>query len=283
MRVIVDSNRLRSEELRAFLGQQPENNAVLTDYAWMEIYKGDPAVALPESLSILSSFSSQVIILKGTKAVGALDPIAPGLANRMIMKGASREFQRTVAAVQRLKEGDRRTLPAVLAHGKAARTQINKVQSDAAQLTPALKELESVFTAKGIKEIRTASTYSKSIIDKALGSADHLYESFRVRHPLRPKAAKVSSLINAFMWRFSLASVVYVITWIRQGSQIKRRPEIITNDLIDLNFATFATYFNELMTGDNRLIDTHIELRTILHALGARVPARVYQQITPLV
>ena len=39
-RVVIDSNRLQSDELRVFLSLTCDNYAVLTDYAWMEAYKG---------------------------------------------------------------------------------------------------------------------------------------------------------------------------------------------------------------------------------------------------
>lgn len=273
MRVIVDSNRLRSDELRWFLASNPHHAAVITDYAWMEAYKGNSIVAIGKSLGILCEFPEQVIILKGTKAVGALDSSSPGLANRMIIPSAKKEFQRTSAATIKLQNGDKSAIPAILLHELAAKKQMDRILADAADLTPALKDIESVFTSAEIKSIRTAPAYPSEVIEKVLAAADRMYHNFRRAHPSGVKAAPRKSRVNAFLYRFALASTVYVVTWIRQGSQLNKRPDALRNDLVDLNFATFGTYFNGLMTADNRLQETHSEMRVILGALGARLPA----------
>jgi hypothetical protein len=41
MRNVIDSNYLQHRGLRAYLDRSRNNFAVLTDYAWMEAYKGD--------------------------------------------------------------------------------------------------------------------------------------------------------------------------------------------------------------------------------------------------
>ena len=50
------------------------------------------------------------------------------------------------------------------------------------------------------------------------------------------------------------------------------RSERIRNDLVDLNFAVFGTYFNGLMTNDTRLLDLYVGLRVFLERFGAKMP-----------
>jgi hypothetical protein len=56
MRMVVDSNYLQSEALRDYLSASPENYAVLSDYAAMEAFKGDPQV-IYRSIEILAERS----------------------------------------------------------------------------------------------------------------------------------------------------------------------------------------------------------------------------------
>ena len=44
------------------------------------------------------------------------------------------------------------------------------------------------------------------------------------------------------------------------------------NDLIDLNFAIYGTYFNGVMTKDKDLGKFHAEIRAVLGLLRARMP-----------
>lgn len=46
IRVVIDSNSLRTDELRAFLAARPGNRAVLIDYASIEAYKTNPLLPL---------------------------------------------------------------------------------------------------------------------------------------------------------------------------------------------------------------------------------------------
>lgn len=66
MRVIIDTNRLQSEELWAFLAMSPDNRAVLPDYVLMEIMKPGRPEGVQGAFSILGQFPSQILALKGT-------------------------------------------------------------------------------------------------------------------------------------------------------------------------------------------------------------------------
>ena len=56
MRVVIDSNRMQSDELRMFLSMSLDNRAVLTDYTAMEAYKGNTLVSLQASWVVLREF-----------------------------------------------------------------------------------------------------------------------------------------------------------------------------------------------------------------------------------
>ncbi len=62
---------LESDVLRDFLSVSPQNQVVLTDYASMEAYNGDSLTNIFKSSEIIAAFPEQVIILKGTQAIGA--------------------------------------------------------------------------------------------------------------------------------------------------------------------------------------------------------------------
>ena len=239
----------------------------------MEAYKGDAAVSIFKSLQILADFPDQVVMLKGTKEIGGLDAVAPGIAERMIVPANVHRFSETSLALKQAHRGDCEVLQAIQEHEKAAKQHMDRILVDAGELTPALKDIESLFTSSEIKAIRTEYPYSLNVINKTLIAANQLYHNFRLSHPSKLKSIARKRRWNSFLFRFSLASVIYVITWMRQGSAENRKPERVRNDLVDLNFATFGTYFNGLMTGDHRLQETHAELRAVLDALGARMKA----------
>lgn len=90
-------------------------------------------------------------------------------------------------------------------------------------------------------------------------------------HPHGVKRPKYGELPNTFLYRVSLAHVVYMIQWIREGSQMNTRPEKVRNDLIDANFATFATYFDGILTNDKKLFGLYTETHVLLEIIKRNV------------
>ena len=107
---------------------------------------------------------------------------------------------------------------------------------------------------------------------KIFAAADQICDALFAQHPARPRRPSRRARHDTFFYRYSLGTVLYLLRWIRTGSQVIRRSDRIRNDFIDLNFATYGTYFNGLMSDDVKARDIHLELRHVLGIGGARMP-----------
>jgi hypothetical protein len=273
LRVVIDSNRLQSDELHSFLAVSAENFAVLTDYAWMEAYKGNSVVSIQKSMAVLRDFPEQVIVLKGTKAVSALDSRAPGIAKRMYWSRAGQEFHDTVAGLQQAQAGHPRALRQILEHGKSADRQMDKMLADMAGMPAAFLDMMHVmFTKDEIASVRAGKPHSAALVRKFFDMADYMALRFYKAHPQKPRRPTRRSRYDAFMYRFSMACLLYFLDWIREGSQLKKTPAKLRNDAIDINFATYGTYFNGVMSDDRRVRNLELQLRVLLEKVGARMP-----------
>lgn len=274
LRVVIDSNRLQSDELRAFLQADPENFAVLTDYAWMEAYKGNSVLSIQKSMAVLKDFPDQVIVLKGTRSVSALDARAPGIAKRMYWSRGGREFHDTVAGLKQAAQGHAGALKQILDHGKSADRQMDKILAGIADLPTAFSDMmDTFFTKEEVACIRAGKPYNAALTLKFLGISDQVALRFYRAHPQKPRHPSRRSRYDSFMHRFSLACLLYFLSWIRDGSQLKKTPAKLRNDIIDINFATYGTYFNGVMSEDKRVFSLQVELSIVLEAAGARVPS----------
>jgi hypothetical protein len=52
--------------------------------------------------------------------------------------------------------------------------------------------------------------------------------------------------------------------WIRRGSPKNLNPNKIRNDIVDLNFAAFGTFFDGLMTNDKKQYALYVEAKLLL-------------------
>ena len=272
MRVVIDSNRLQSDELRAFLTASGDNKAVLTDYAWMEAYKGNSVKSIVRSMAVLCDFPDQVVLLRGTKAVGALDARAPGIAERMILPRSAGQFAETVKGLRQAIEGKPKVIAQILSHGRAAEEQMAKVLADASQLPAILADIAGILSPEEVRACRKGTPYQKPMFEKVLAATNRMCDNLFGAHPGKPRRPSRKSRVNTFLFRHSLAAVLYLLDWIREGGQLDKRRDRVRNDLIDLNFATYGTYFNGVMSDDAKLRVFHEELRIVLRLLGARMP-----------
>ena len=106
MRKVIDSNHLRSRNLEDFLRASPNNIAVLPDYIAWEAYKKSPVTTLESSLSILSKWPSQVIILKSMRRIVRQSFKIEGYIDRMIDTQQTQQFKRFCQILHRTAKGD---------------------------------------------------------------------------------------------------------------------------------------------------------------------------------
>src|SRR4030095_9836574 len=99
---VVDANFLRSPLLEAYLKASSTNLVVFTDHACMESYKGTSLVNLPRSLDIVSRYAQQVLVLRSTREIVALQSRSDytTTAANLIDVGQTHGFRRFCAGVR---------------------------------------------------------------------------------------------------------------------------------------------------------------------------------------
>ena len=193
----------------------------------------------------------------------------------MVWDEQTRDFSEFCQQLKLVQAGDRRLEKAVLDHGIAATEQMEKVLKGAANLQGDMKDVSKMFNDAEIRALRTGTKYPSEIATKVMELVDELAVRAMKDHPHGVKRPKYEELPNTFLYRISLAHVVYIIRWIREGSQVGTRPEKVRNDLIDVNFATYATYFDGILTNDKKLFGLYRETHFLLNIIKRNVAKRL--------
>lgn len=271
MQYVVDSNFLRSEDLRDFLSRSRSNTVVLTDYAAMEAYKGDTLKSIFQSMAIPAEFPEQIIVLKGTKLVGALSGRTKGLRRRLINQEETKEFPLYCKALRVAQGGNSQVTSQILERGKWASEHLGGMLADMEGITDDYKGIEGTYTKDEIRKFRTGGPYSQTAIGK-LFEHIHAFTIEMIRkHPHGVKLPRAQELPNTFIFRYAVCVHLLLVRWIRDGSNPLIKPTKLRNDIVDANFATFATYFDGLLSKDKKANEIHTEARYLLHQLGAAV------------
>lgn len=267
MKLVVDSNRLQSAELRAFLSRSPKHIAVLTDYAAMEAYKGDTLVSIFKSMEVLAAFPNQVVVLKGTRAVCAQRGRAAGLQRRLIDEAQTRGFPDFVHHLHRAKLGNSSLERQLLEHGRVATEHLERMLVDAQTTGTMMEEFAALYSKSERRIIRAGENLSTEAVDKTIRIVLQIAGKAFQQHPDVKVVPRYAELSNTFIFRAALATYLLVLDWAARGGARDAAPERLRNDFVDMNFAAYATYFDGILSADAKVLRLHTELRLWLLAL----------------
>lgn len=274
VRLIIDSNCLSSTRLREFLESSRSHKAILTDYAWMEAYKSNSIAVFKKSMSVISEYPDQTLHLWGTKRISALDYRGAGLGDMMIRRGVARDFNDLIDVTNALDESSDLPLARITSHVAASKDHIDgRLLEEMRATQQAFPLMEAAFTSEEKRRIRRREPHTAELINKIMFLVGKTSAGLAKRHPDCPRGPSGKSYYNTFLFRYSLANMLYLLEWIREGSDQGKNVSKVRNDMIDLNFATYGTYFNGVMTEDRNLQSYHAGLRVVLDLLRGRMPA----------
>jgi hypothetical protein len=257
MRMVVDSNFLQSSELRHYLSKSKSNFAVLTDYAAMEAYKGNTLVSIYKSMAILSEFPKQVIILKGTQTVCGLRGRLSGLQRRLIDDRQTTEFHAYCKRLLAAENGDHRFQAQLLDLGREATVQMDRVLADAEKMAEHIEAVAKTFTDGELRALRTRCPMPDGMSERIFKNIMFVAGLLFRDHPRVKKLPPWNEAPNTFIFRFAICLYLFVLRWISVGGARGVKPKTILNDMIDLNFAAYATFFDGLLTSDRKLSDLY--------------------------
>lgn len=261
--MVIDSNMLRSDGLRTYLSRSPRNFALLPDYASMEAYKGDTLVSIYKSMDILSQFPGQVLILKNTLIVCGLRTDGAGLQRRLIDEDQTKGFPDFCQHLARAKAGDKNLQRQLLELGQAADKQMNRMLAEAEGTREAIEAFSKTYTNEERKILRERDAYTDEMIRKLFANVLLVARKILETHPNVKRLPPRKTLPNSFIFRSALCGYLMALEWVRVGGASGANPERLRNDLVDISFAAYGTYFDGLMSSDKRVL-------TIYH-LAARV------------
>lgn len=261
MRKVIDSNQLQSLELRAFLAQSRHNIAVLTDYSAIEAYKGSSLEGIYRSMSILSDFPDQVIILKVTSVVCGLNGRGSGLQKRLIDQRQTKEFGEFLHDLDAARSGNLAIQQRLLNHASAANVQMTRILKNMKELGEAFATTAKLLSKEERGDIRENRAFTPDFIEKTVKSVLGIATVTFGQHPMVTAAPKYGEWLNTFIFRNALCTYLLALDWAARGGVQDAKPESLQNDMVDMNFVCYATFFDGLLSNDAKSIRIHKQAR----------------------
>lgn len=250
MRKVIDSNCLQDDRLSDYLSAKSDNYAILTDYASMEAYKGNTLKSIHKSMSLLSRHPRQVLVLKGTQIVCGLKMNDKGLQKRLIDQNQTKKFWKYCKHLKQAETDPTLFESELIAHGNAADEHMNKLLMDAEGIIKAISEFAQCYTDEELKNLRKKQPFNHSIKKKFIQHVCELTALLFNSHPRVNKIPEFENLHNSYIFRYSLCSYILAMDWIAEGGANNASLKRIRNDMVDMHFVAYATFFDGLMSKD---------------------------------
>ena len=266
-RLVIDSSKLKSVELREFLSASAANLAVLPDFAWFEVYKQETVDAVLALLSVIGEFPEQIIVLKSGGEIARLNLGIPSDTAAM----EHQEIAPLIREMADIMNGPQRDDPVVLQQLRnlwsSATVSLAGMHEGALDIVTSLPEMsEQMFSQHELRIIRTNGRYTEEMFASIFGAAEQIWETLADGHGLKWRPMPRDHVMRAYLFRYAVGLVIYLLWWIGTGSPKLERVDRIRNDLIDLSFVVYGTYYDGVLTADRKAEWIFLNLSRALEA-----------------
>ena len=264
---VIDAGALRSAALEKFLRASRTNTAVITDYASMESFKGDGAVNIRRSLEIISRFPQQVLILKSTAEVCALRPRSSGLHGRLLDRRQTAGFPKYCCALFNGVVHPADMAYDIASKSAASREQFARMERTAAGISTAWTALFKSYTRDELQALRRQGIISARLANRII--RDVFVVTARFFRDMNSSSDMPSTIdaLYSFPFRFALCTYVLALHWAVKGGYQSASTHTIRNDFTDATYASYATFYDGIITLDQKLNEIYMLSRWMLNAL----------------
>jgi hypothetical protein len=266
MRMVVDSNQLQNPRLRTFLEASTANRAILTDYAAMEALQGNAVKSILNAMSIAGDYPDQIIVLKTTQSICQLSGRAAGLQRRLTDTSQTSGFAEYIRKLKVAESGYPPMVNEISKMARDAAEQLNRMLTDAAMAAQIFGDLSIGFSKEERRIIRDNEPFTMKMLDTLIKSVMEVSGEIFRTHPRAPRKVTYEQLPNTFIFRNSLCCCLLALEWAAIGGAKDAQRHKIRNDMIDSHFATYATYFDGLLSNDAKAQRLYNRTKEVLTA-----------------
>ena len=267
VRKVIDMSAFRAPVLGEYLSKSPNNFIVICQSAQMEMLKGEAKVNLEKSLEVASRHADQIIVLKPDLKIARIDPKSKGLQNRLICPDSTIGFSKFCQDIFSGKANKGSLEQHIFGEQRQVVQYFNNLKERRDEFYDVMAEARRRYTESEIKQLRTQRPFPalplQTIIEEVFCSSANLLTG-------KIGPATVPPLENApfsFQFRIILCHRLLVFYWIKTGGYETMTKEKYSNDYTDMSYAAYATFFDGLITKDQKLMEIYQTARRLIEEI----------------
>jgi len=258
MKIVVDASGLRppSPRLESHLQRSRQNFVVLTDFASMESMKGDGEVNLPRSLEILRHYPQQVIVLRSTEHIMRLRPRSKGVLGRLIDPEQTAGFSQWCHQIFVERHSNPWIGFDLRQKSKAANVYFEYALKGTQKVRTGIELMLKNYTTEDLRSLRKREPISDALHERVVRDIMHT-TAIVFRDSSNQAMPAAADALWSYQFRYALCAYLLVLKWFGDGGHDSVPDARLRNDFMDMTYAAYATYFDGLLTNDQKMRDIH--------------------------
>ncbi|HBG26372.1 MAG: hypothetical protein A2Y10_11435 [Planctomycetes bacterium GWF2_41_51] len=266
MKKVVDINYLQEPELNNYLRQSKDNFIILSDFACMEIYKTNAIKNLYSKFEIVSRYPKQVIVLKATRDAASISLSSTKLPDDLIDPVQTKNFTDFCSVIR--SSGKKRLSPfleaQLLLKQSIAFEEINKLIDYDKLIIEGIIERSKSYNPTLLKSLKNrvllSATDSETIIDDIFTISKEIF----IMHPDIRSVPEYKQLSNSYIFRYTVSAYLLALKWLIEGGLQNVSLDRFRNDMVDMSYVTYSTYFDGLLSFDKKANTLYEETTSFL-------------------
>ncbi len=254
MKKIVDASYLRDSRLKEYLQAEESNFILFTDYACMESFKGRSLVNISKSLEIVSEFTEQVIVLKNTGDVIKEDLARSSQTDLFVDHDQTAGFCEFCLAVKAAFKGNSYLKKQLMKKSELASVEMENKEAYAHLILKGIEEFNKELDQEFVKILRSKQPWISSEYDYIWRIVIELCKLLFEKHEQVPNK---HTFVKHYIFRYALACYLLALKWISDGGWHSYSHEDMRNDLMDMSYVAYATYFDGVLSKDKKVNDIY--------------------------
>jgi hypothetical protein len=271
---VLDANFFQDNDLEVYLSTNPQNIVVFTDFACMEAYKGDAILSIQKSLKIVSRYPAQVVVLKPTREI-IRHQHATSITSGVTLEdqNQTKGFQLFCKHVRLASAGNPELSAQILAHGREASRHFDLMQDASSDVAAAIEEVSAELRPDYLRFLKKRESLSPEAAEEMIQKILLLTALFMKKHPDVSAIPRYGSeLKGSYIFRYSIATFLLAMRWISDGGAKNVKPQKLRNDVVDMTYVVYATFFDGLLSRDKKATEIYEETRFLLDEVFVSEP-----------
>lgn len=244
--------------MRAFLGASNENQILFSDFELKEAFNGANRQRIIRTFAPVRDFSPQMWALRLTPQISMIEPNEADPSPGFIDELQSNRLRAYLHNVFTDADGIGEFI--AIASGDAEH-HFESLMPSVPLIKKDIERFLGSLTATDLAKLRKENIINPRIADATIEGVTYVMALLMKE---RGEDSVPEHMENSFMFRFIVANYVLSLFWGVLGGLDSVKPKKLRNDVTDTTYATFATFYDGLITNDHKLRGICVNTRLLL-------------------